>query len=137
MSDANNQPARQGLLKTTLRLNGAFSLACAIDLLLFSEPLARWMGGLPAVYLELLGGGLIGFAALVFFVSERSLPGLTLARQIILMDKAWIIASLLVMALAHHWFSAIGLALIALVALIVAGFVHYQSRGIAQLQAAA
>ena len=121
------------LLKKALRVNAIFSALCAIDLLLFSRPIANMMGGFDAIYLIFLGIGLVGFAALLLFVSERDTIDLRMAGFITFMDLGWVLGSVLLMIFGTAWLSTTGLVLIAGVAVVVAVCAYFQIKGIYQL----
>ncbi len=116
-------------LRNVLRLNAAFSLLTGLDGLLFAGWLADFLG-LDAdmtVWVRLVAGGLVGFAALVWFEAggpaRRMLP---MAGLIAVGDLLWVAATIVIIALGV--FSTDGAVLAGLVALIVAEFGMMQLR---------
>lgn len=108
-------------LNRVLKLNAAFSALCAVDLLLFSELIAGYMGGFSPIYLQVIAVGLIGFAGVVLWISQQQ-DNLEWAMSIVHSDRAWVIGSILLLIFGHSWFSSAGLLMIGGVAVIVAGF---------------
>lgn len=121
------------LLKKALRANAMFSTLCAIDLLFFSQSIAELMGVFDPGYIIFIGVGLLGFAAVVLFVSERSSIDIRMANIITLMDIGWVLGSALVIPFGSHWFNSIGSVLIAIVAVMTALCAYFQAKGIQQL----
>jgi len=120
------------LLKNALRANAIFSALLAADLLFFNQDIAKLMGDFDPKYLVWLGIALIGFAITLLVVSERNRINLSVAKFITLMDVSWVIGSVLLMIIDHHWFSTVGLSLISAVALVVAICALYQLKGTQQ-----
>ena len=116
-------------LNRVLMGNAIFSLLCGIDLLFFSDPIAEYMGGFSPVYLQVLGVGLVLFAAFAFWTSRQP-DNERIAYKIVLMDRTWVGCSVLLVILVHGWFSSMGLAIILAVAAIVAMFSEMQYRHI-------
>jgi len=120
------------LLKQALRANALFSLLIAIDILLFSQPIAEVMGGFDSIYLTILGVGLLGFSVFLLFISERRSINLRLVKIITFMDVGWIIGSVLLIIFAP-WLSTTGIVLIIGVALVVGLCAYFQTKGMQEL----
>jgi hypothetical protein len=88
---------REALVRRTLLGNALFSEITGLAFLLFSLPIARFLGIAPSWSLLLLGAGLLLFGVQVFTVS-RSRP---LDRRgvitIIALDAGWVAASALLL----------------------------------------
>jgi len=113
-------------LKILFRANVLFSTACALDLFLFTGHFARWMGISENVYLQLLAGGLIGFAAFVFWVSSQSPISKHLALQVIAADLSWVVGSGILLAFNPFNFTLIGQVMVLAIGLIVLTFAILQ-----------
>jgi len=120
------------LIKQALRANALFSLLIAIDILLFSQPIAEVMGGFDSIYLTILGVGLLGFSVFLLFISERRSINLRLVKIITFMDVGWIIGSVLLIIFAP-WLSTTGIVLIIGVALVVGLCAYFQTKGMQEL----
>ena len=119
-------------LNRVLLANAAFSSLCAIDMLLFPQVIANFMGGFPAQYLQALAGGLILFACFVIWVAYKE-DNIKLAKEIVWMDRSWVVGSIGLIIFANQLFSQGGLLLIAVIAVIVAGFSEIQAKHIKQM----
>ena len=119
-------------LNRILLLNASFSILCAIDMLIFSQLIADYMGGFAPIYLQVIALGLIGFAVFVFWVSRQK-NNRQLALSIVQMDRSWVVGSILMLIFANSWFSSAGLLIIGTIAVIVAGFGEKQNAYIKQL----
>lgn len=119
-------------LNRVLLFNASFSILCAIDMLIFSQLIADYMGGFAPIYLQVIALGLIGFAIFVFWVSRQK-NNRQLALSIVQMDRSWVVGSILMLVFANSWFSSAGLLIIGTVAVIVAGFGEKQNAYIKQL----
>lgn len=75
-------------LSTTLRGNAAFSVMCAVTLLLFAEPIAAFMGSFPPWILYLLAAALLPFGAAAAGVSRS--PSSAAGRWFFAADIAWL-----------------------------------------------
>ncbi|TQV88386.1 hypothetical protein [Aliikangiella coralliicola] len=120
-------------LNRVLVANAMFSILCSVDLLLFSDIIAEYMGGFDPQYLLILGVSLIIFGGFVLWVSRQP-ENARLASEIVFMDRSWVVGSVILMFLGSEWFSTAGLAIITVVAVIVAVFAELQNRYIKLLQ---
>ncbi len=112
---------KEKLLRLALTENMLFSAASGIALLAVPGVIAGFLGAAVPVWLMLaLGAGLLVFAAgLLRQVLSRPLKRGE-AMLTIILDEVWVVASILLLVLAPHWFSASGQWLIGGVAAAVA-----------------
>ena len=130
------------LLRLTLSGNAVFSIVSGAVLAGFAEPFARIAAHEPlsllgldlAIVFELLGLGVIAFGALCAWVASRKTLPLAWARAIFAADLAWVVASVLVLAVPATW-SMAGFVGIGVVALIVADFAIMEYLGLRRLGA--
>ena len=128
------------LLRRTLWGNAIFSIASGAVLAIFAGPFAKAAAhgevslvGLDlAIVFELLGVGVIAFGALCAWVASRGTLPQSWARLIFAADIAWVLASVLVLALPATW-SVAGFVGIAVVALIVADLAILEYLGLRRL----
>ena len=122
------------LLRLALTENFLFSAASGIALLVAPGVISRFLGAAVPHWLMLaLGAGLLVFAAgLLRQILRRPLKRGE-ALLTIVMDDGWVVASIALLVLAPHWFSAGGQWLIAGVALVVAGLAVAQWLGLRRL----
>ncbi|MBY0318789.1 MAG: hypothetical protein K2X72_08715 [Reyranella sp.] len=131
------------LLRRTLWGNAVFSVVSGAVLAAFAGPFARIAAHEPvsvlgldlAIVFELLGVGVIAFGALCAWVASRETLPLAWARVIFAADLAWVVASVLVLAVPATW-SMAGFVGIGVVALIVADFAIMEYLGLRRLGAA-
>lgn len=132
------------LLRRTLWGNAIFSVISGAVLVAFAGPFAALateaplsVGGLDlAIVFELLGAGVMVFGALAGWAASRETLPRGWARTIFVADVAWVAGSALVLLLPAPW-SAIGIAGIVVVALIVADIAVLEYLGLRRLSAAA
>ena len=132
------------LLRRTLWGNAVFSVISGAVLVAFAGPFAALatkaplsVGGLDlALVFELLGVGVVVFGALAGWAASRERLPRGWARTIFVADVAWVAGSALVLLLPASW-SAIGIAGIVVVALIVADIAVLEYLGLRRLGAAA
>ncbi|HYD07954.1 MAG TPA: hypothetical protein VEC60_19625 [Reyranella sp.] len=135
--------ASDRLLRRTLWGNAVFSVISGAVLVAFATPFAAWathqpvsLAGLDlAIVFELLGVGVVAFGLLCGWVASREALPQGLARLIFAADIAWVAASALVLMLPAAW-TGIGIAGIAVVALIVADLAVLEYLGLRRLNAA-
>jgi hypothetical protein len=113
-------------LKTLFRANALFSIACAIDALVFTQYFAQWMGITQPIYLQLLGVGLVLFAGYVIWVSARPAISKPLALQIIAADLSWVVGTVLLLTLNPFGFTMIGQTIVLVIGMIVLAFAVLQ-----------
>ena len=132
------------LLRRTLWGNAIFSVISGAVLVAFAGPFAALateaplsVGGLDlAIVFELLGVGVMVFGALAGWAASCEALPRGWARTIFVADVAWVAGSALVLLLPAPW-SAIGIAGIVVVALIVADIAVLEYLGLRRLSAAA
>ena len=128
------------LLRRTLWGNAAFSAVSGAILAIFAGPFARLAAHGPvsvlgldlATVFALLGVGVIAFGALCAWVASRETLPQSWARVIFAADIAWVVGSVLVLALPATWTMAGFIGIVA-VALIVADFVILEYLGLRRL----
>lgn len=131
------------LLRRTLWGNAAFSVISGAVLVACAGPFASWathepvsVAGLDlAIVFELLGLGVVVFGVLCGWAASREALPQGLARVIFAADIAWVVASALVLMLPAAW-TGIGIAGIAVVALIVADIAILEYLGLRRLSTA-
>ena len=131
------------LLRRTLWGNAVFSVVSGAVLAAFAGPFAKiaahgpvaLMGLDLAIVFELLGVGVIAFGALCAWVASRETLPQAWARVIFAADIAWVVGSVLVLALPATWTMA-GFVGIVVVALIVADLAILEYLGLRRLGAA-
>jgi hypothetical protein len=135
-----NAQVSDRLLRRTLWGNAVFSAISGAALALFAGPFAAAASsaevsvlglGLPAL-LQLLGGGVIAFGGLCAWVARQPTLSRGLAQAIFAADIAWVLASVLVLALPAAWTTA-GVAGIVVLALIVADLAVLEYLGLRRL----
>ena len=132
------------LLRRTLWGNAIFSVISGAVLVVFAGPFAALateaplsVGGLElAVVFELLGVGVVAFGVLAGWAASRESLPRGWARAVFAADVAWVAGSALVLLLPAPW-SALGIAGIVVVALIVADIAVLEYLGLRRLGAPA
>jgi hypothetical protein len=130
------------LLRRTLWGNAVFSVISGAVLVVFAGPFAALATEAPlavagfdlAIVFELLGLGVVAFGLIAGWAASREILPRGLARAIFAADIAWVAGSALVLLMAS-W-STIGIAGIAVVALIVADIAVLEYLGLRRLNAA-
>ena len=92
MIPAAHQPALT-LLQKSIRANSIFSGLSGFALVVFSKPVAGFLGSLDPLVVAATGLALLVFAPLVYWVSTRSPVPHALAWLIIELDVLWVLAS--------------------------------------------
>ena len=131
------------LLRRTLWGNAAFSVVSGALLAIFAQPFAAaassaqpsLLGLDLATLFQLLGSGVVVFGALCAWVASRAELPRGLAQVIFVADIAWVVGSVLVLALPAGWTGA-GIAGIAVLALIVADLAILEYLGLRRLNRA-
>ena len=113
-------------LSRILIANAIFSSLCAIDLIIFHQWIGELIGLQASGYLQLLGAGLVIFAAFVYWVS-RAVEKTHWVKSVIYMDRSWVVGSALVLMIYSDYLSNWGVAIVILVALIVGIFAEMQN----------
>ncbi len=131
------------LLRRTLWGNAIFSMISGVVLVAFAGPFAALATEAPlsvaglelAIVFELLGVGVVVFGALAGWAASRESLPRGWARTIFVADVTWVAGSALVLLLPASW-SAIGIAGIVVVALVVADIAVLEYLGLRRLSAA-
>jgi hypothetical protein len=141
---ASSAPSSDRLLRRTLWGNAVFSVISGAVLVAFAGPFAALATEAPlsvgrlelATVFELLGVGVVAFGLIAGWAASRETLPRGWARTIFAADVAWVAGSALVLLLPAAW-SAIGIAGIVVVALIVADIAVLEYLGLRRLSAAA
>jgi len=118
-------------LKAALRANGVFSIMCAVDLLLFSTPIAKAMGAVAPWILQVMGVGLVIWALSLAWVSSRPVINQTLVKAIVIADLGWVLGSAVLLVELPGVFSVLGSMVLVVVALIVLVIAVLQAKALA------
>ena len=131
------------MLRTTLKINGVFTAASGLALVIFAGPLARLMTPSTAVaglsvdtILMLLGAGLIVFGIAAAAIGRGAEVSVPLAQAIFWADVAWVVGTVVLLLAAGSWFSLAGLIAVIVVGLVVADFATFEYLGLRRLRAA-
>jgi len=135
--------ASDRLLRRTLWGNAVFSVISGAVLAAFATPFAGLAAHEPvavagldlAMLFRLLGIGVILFGVLCAFIASRNPLPSGLARIVFAADIAWVAGSAVVLLLPASW-TTMGVAGIAVVALIVADLAILEYLGLRRLDAA-
>lgn len=96
------------LLHRALRGNAVFSSVSGLSLAAGTAVLTPWLG-LPSPWIPaVIGVGLIGFAAYVWRTAVPDRPSPAAVRFIVASDAAWVLGTVLLLALAPTWLSEPG-----------------------------
>jgi hypothetical protein len=133
------------LLRRTLWGNAVFSILSGTVLAIFAGPFAVLAADAPisvlgldlAIVFGIVGLGVVAFGALCAWVAFRPALPERLARLILGADLAWVVGSVLVLALSAASWTTIGIAGIAAVALVVADIAILEYLGLRRLGNAA
>lgn len=118
--------ANERKLRMVLTINAAFSGVSGVILLLASHYIATMMGIANGQVLKGIGLGLIVFGLTVLAAARRKTLSAKQVKSIIVQDWAWVIGSLLIIALQAWGLTNVGYWLIAIIAMIVADFAIFQ-----------
>ena len=124
------------LLRNALRVNAAFSLLVAVDLLLFISLAVQVLGNVNPLYLQVLGWGLVVFGVELLIISSAATINLKFARVITVMDWSWVAGSVVLLLLAGEYFSMTGTIIVQVVAVIVGLCAYFQGKGIDSIRMA-
>lgn len=120
------------LLRMALKGNALFSLLSGLAMVFFSGRITAFIGISPAVYLTLIGAGLIVFALLVWMLSRLPEIRKHLVWLVILLDLLWVAGSAVL--LLAGIFTPGGNWTVSLLAVVVFGFAVAQYIGLRRLQ---
>jgi len=125
---------RDRFLRRVLVGNAIFSALTALLLIFNASAVARFLGIAPAWALMLLGILLLPFAAGVFMASRRAAVDPREVRAIFALDVAWVVGSILLLAIGGLPFTPAGKWAVAIVADIVAVFAMLEWLGLRRMQ---
>ena len=131
------------LLRRTLKGNAVFSVISGAILVAFAGPFAGLATREPvsiaghdlAIVFEVLGVGVVLFGLLCAFIASRARLPATLARLVFAADIAWVLGSAVALVLPASW-TALGIAGIVVVALVVADLAILEYLGLRRLETA-
>lgn len=115
------------LLFRALTANGAFSLLSGLAMLLTASTLAGLIGVAEPRWLIAIGAGLVGFGGHLLWLVRRKRIRHSDAIAISAADLAWVVGSLLLVALWPGQFTGFGIVAVLSVALIVLAFFELQA----------
>ncbi|MEZ4217189.1 MAG: hypothetical protein R3E88_11975 [Myxococcota bacterium] len=116
-------------LRTALRANAAFSGGSGLALLAGDGFFAALLGAFQHVgEVQLVGAGLVAFAAVLVALARRAAIPAAAARAVVVADAVWVVGS--AVALLAAPLPTLGAAAVALVALVVAGLAVWQAAGL-------
>jgi hypothetical protein len=130
---ASTSPAAQYdylLLRRTLFGNVAFSLASGVAVLLFSGPIAEFMGIAAPALLLVIGGGLLAFALMVFQTARQVPLNRARATLILIADVLWVVGTAVILVTDLFALTDGGKVVSLVVALIVADFAVFEWIGL-------
>jgi len=90
-------PDRSTLLRRTLQADSAVSLLAGLLLIADAAPIAAFSGLPWPLALEVIGAGLLGYAAVMFLGARRASIDQRLALGCVIADTAWVAASALIL----------------------------------------
>jgi hypothetical protein len=118
------------LLRSTLVINGFSTVLCGLALLAAPGTLAALLGVSAPALLAVVGGGLVLYAAGLFWTARRR-PIPDAAWAAIVLDLGWVVGSVALIEVGV--LSPIGTGLVALVAAVVLIFAVLQLVGVRQM----
>lgn len=125
----------QKTLQMALLANAVFSTLSGLTFMIAGQVVANLVGiGLPIVY-QLIGAGLLGFAAYVAWTATRHSINTYTALQISLADFLWVLGTIVVITVMFQLLNSSGIVALLSVAGIVLVFALLQLKGIAQVYA--
>lgn len=124
------------LLRLALAADAAASGAVGLLLALGGSVLAPWLG-LPSGLLSWAGIGLIAFAALVAWTAMRQPTPAGAARLIVVVNAAWVVASLILLVVPPSPVTPLGVAFVLVQAAAVLALSILQRIGLGRMHGAA
>jgi hypothetical protein len=122
----------QQLLNTTLKVNALFSFVSGLDFVFFDRTIVRVITDDKLASILPTGVMLIGFAVFVFFVSRMKKVNKFLVGSIIVMDLMWVLGSFALVFSGNEILTSIGRVSVVAVALVIAAFAYFQTKGLRQ-----
>ena len=120
------------LLRKALLANASFSALCGVELLFWPAAVGALLGDLPLVALQVLGVGLLLFAAQLVWVATRREVDAVQVRMITWMDWGWVVATPVAMLLLGEYLIVSGYLLLVAIAGVVALCAYFQGMGLRQ-----
>jgi hypothetical protein len=117
-------------LKTVLYANTAFSTLSGLVMLVFSAWIASRVLDLPSIVYLLMGVGLLGFAAAVYYVAQTVPATMARARAVLWVDISWVLATPVAIILLADRLTPLGNLLLIDIALIVAALAVFEGLAI-------
>jgi hypothetical protein len=122
------------LLDKTLSANATFSGLFGLVFVTSGTDLAPMIAaGMQAWWLQLLGTLLLGFSLQILLTMRLASSNTLWVKLIIQSDVAWVVSSAIGLGVCWGELTIVGRMLVVAVALIVAGFTHFQASGLRQL----
>ena len=122
-------------LRTALLSNALFSTLSGLTFIIFSQSVAQLIGiDVPVIY-QVIGVGLLGFAAFVAWTGTRERIDTFLAALISIADFAWVAGTLLLILLAFGALQPAGILTLLAIAGVVLFFALRQLQGISRVYA--
>lgn len=123
------------LLRNTLRGNSLFSATTGLLLLIGANAIAAFLGITEAAtVLAIMGVGIFGFAAFVFFVAGRAIIDSRFGWLIFAMDVIWVVISVVILATDAFGLSTEGRWAVLIVADLVAVFAVLEYVGLRRME---
>lgn len=117
-----NITSGSNLLRLSLRADGAFTALAGLDLIIWATPIASFMGIDAPLALEVLGGILVLCGAIMLWMAAQPRIDRRFAFTNVLVNDAWVAASVLLLLTNWISFSSEGKWVVGLVAALVAVF---------------
>jgi len=122
-------------IKKILLLDAGFAFISGLTSTLAAGPLTGLMGLTDTIYLTILGIILMLYAADLAFVAVKAADKTIFVKLFLAADIAWIAASVVLIIAFSSLFSMVGLILIDVAALAVAGFAIAKYKGLRMMRA--
>jgi hypothetical protein len=124
------QASALGMMRSALRANGIFSSISGTLLIVLAEPVSILIGIQPSVVLVIIGLAVLAFAGLLLWATSRPEIDRRLTVTTVILDTAWVVASVTILLSGQPPLTTAGKWLIAILAIIVADFAVWQSIGL-------
>ncbi len=98
------------MLRTALRGNGVFSIISGAVFILLAQSIVEFLGVAPDAFvlIAIMGVGLLGFAATLFWLTSRTTIDTQLVWGAIIGDALWVIGSIMLLLFDPFNFSTAG-----------------------------
>lgn len=125
--------SQSDLLRNTLRANSVFCATTGIVSLVAATPLAAWLGLSSPFILVGLGLMLLPYAGWLFYQTTQKTIDRRVALAAIFLDVLWVIDSIAILLIGWPPLTVSGMWIVAILALIVAGFAEAQYIGLRRM----